>query len=426
MGATEVTLTLTTAKRRRPLRWITRLPARPRSRLEDGLIAAGNTCNGPSYLQNILPVLEPFFPKLLFIEDRILGRQQSPQTGTSFALPSNLDELKRWVYEASVACDCDKCAPQLYQLGKSSSHGAIRYQNRPLHNSTIRSYGPPHETSIRQPELNRRFYGEYEAMRLVRDHVAWLDKTYLQINCGNGLAISQLKSLLQIWHPNLTGADMRQSMSREQLLQVLPLLNQIFFFGAIPPHRQAISTGFSWLPEHETTCFGIGSFNPLIGTQILLHPKLYRNHGDLNDLDVRWRSRIGTILHELCHAFLKAYTCRSCPMHEHSVGARGHGRAFQILAAKIEQVATKLMDGFVDMGRYPSLLHDMEGHGRLPSSHDLEVYQLETRCLNMETTRNDFFWAGARQSVIRTILRRTQGTGRKLVEVEENSTRSSG
>jgi hypothetical protein len=26
------------------------------------------------------------------------------------------------------------------------------------------------------------------------------------------------------------------------------------------------------------------------------------------------------------------------------------------------------------MGRFSSLLRDMEGHGRLPSSHDLEVY----------------------------------------------------
>lgn len=384
MGANEVTQTLKTPKRIRFPGWISRPFVRPQCRPEQVSVAAEQTCSGPSFLHNVLPVLEMFFPKLLFIEDRILGRQQSPSAKTSFPLPSNLDELKRWVHNASIACDCDQCAPQLYQLGKSSSHGTIQYRCLPPNDPQIQFSGLCRDDFIQQPELARRFHGEYEAMRLVRDHVVWLDQTYLQNSRENGVAVMQLRSLLQVWNPNLIGSDMRQSMSREQLLQLIPLLNQIFFFGAIPPHRRTFSTGFSWLPENETACFGIGSFNPLIGTQILLHPILYRNHGDLDDLGVRWRSRLGTILHELCHAYLKAYTCRSCPMHDHSIGARGHGRAFQILAAKIEQVATKLMDGFVDMGRYPSLLHDMEGHGRLPSGHDLEVYQLETRCLKGE------------------------------------------
>jgi hypothetical protein len=50
----------------------------------------------------------------------------------------------------------------------------------------------------------------------------------------------------------------------------------------------------------------------------------------------------------------------------------------KILAAKMEEVATKLMGGYVDFGRYPSLLHDLEGNGKLPSAHDLEVLKYGT------------------------------------------------
>jgi hypothetical protein len=45
-----------------------------------------------------------------------------------------------------------------------------------------------------------------------------------------------------------------------------------------------------------------------------------------------------------------------------------------LLAKKVEQVASVLVDRRVDMGRWPSLLRDMEGCGRLPSEHELEVY----------------------------------------------------
>jgi hypothetical protein len=45
-----------------------------------------------------------------------------------------------------------------------------------------------------------------------------------------------------------------------------------------------------------------------------------------------------------------------------------------MLAKKMEQVAAVVLGGTVDMGRFPSLLRDCEGSGRLPSVHDLEVF----------------------------------------------------
>jgi hypothetical protein len=385
MGGHEIILTSAIEKKCRlhPVRRVARLLCRVRGQTNCDPHLSEHMCSGPSFLHNFLPILEPFLlldPKLLFIEDRILGRQQTPRNGVSHKVPSSLDELKAWVKNATSPCDCDECAPWLYHLGVNSSHGAVRYHKYLLGIESANFSHTHHFPAVPKPELNLRLYGEYETMRLVRHHVAWLDTTYLQTRPEkDSLDVLRLKSLLQVWHPNLTGKDMRQTISSAQFLHLIQLLNQIFFFGAIPSHRKAISSGFSWLPDSETACFGVGTFNPIIGTQVLLHPKLYRHHGDLEDLDIRWRNRLGTVLHELCHAFLKAYTCRSCPMHDQCIGPRGHGRAWQILAAKMEEVATKLMGGYVNFGRYPSLLHDLEGNGKLPSAHDLEVLRFGTQ-----------------------------------------------
>jgi hypothetical protein len=364
------------------VRGVARLVSKIRGRRKHVPEQSEHKCGGPSFLHNLLPILEPFLlldPKLQRLEDRIIGRQQTSRSGPSHPVPPNLEELTLWVRNSATPCDCDECAPGLYGLGVNSSHGAIRYQlYDPVH-----STGFCHTRHVRNhqvPKLNLRLYGEYETMRLVRHHVAWLDKVYMQdLAYDKSPTVLQLRSLLQSWNPNLTGRDMRATMSSAQSLQMIKLLNKVFFFGAIPAHRESISAGFSWLPESEKACFGVGTFNPIIGTQILLHPTLYRNNGDLEDVDARWRNRLGTIVHELCHAFLKAYTCRSCPMHDRCIGPRGHGRAFQILVTKMEEVATRLMGGFVDMGRYPSLLHDLEGCGKLPSAHDLGVLRFGTR-----------------------------------------------
>ncbi|KAH7073611.1 hypothetical protein BKA63DRAFT_37435 [Paraphoma chrysanthemicola] len=385
MGQHEDAVISSTPRRRRihPLRRITRIVFRRcyRRREEGG--ASSEICKGPSFFHNLLPILEPFLlldPKLLFIEDHILGRPQAPRNGKSYKIPASVEEMRIWIKEASTPCDCDECAPWLYELCEDSAHGVIRDHSCALTRKRER-FVPRHDVpTLPQPELSLRLYGEYETMRLVRHHTTWLDDMYLNVSPEKyGPNVRQLQSLLHTWKANLTGPDMRSSMSSTQALHLISVLNRVFFFGSIPPHRQAISAGFSWLSPTEKSCFGIGTFNPLIGTQVLLHPILYRTGGSADDLDVRWRNRLGTILHELCHAFLKAYTCRSCPMHDRCVGARGHGRAWQLLAAKMEEVATRLMGGFVDFGRWPSLLNELEGCGKLPSAHDLEMLQVGTK-----------------------------------------------
>ena len=61
-------------------------------------------------------------------------------------------------------------------------------------------------------------------------------------------------------------------------------------------------------------------------------------------------------------------------MHEACDGATGHGRAWQLLAKKLEEAACVVFGGDVDLGRGPSLLREVALSGRLPSCHDVDVY----------------------------------------------------
>ena len=352
------------------------------------LVAPSHVCGGPSILHNLLPVLDLLTilnPKLSYYEDRIVGRPRPQYDRLSSNLPSTLEELWKWSDLNTQPCDCDECAPKLYLESRRSSHRAV-CQTRGDPSRCDTHFSHERQSADHAVKITPRLYGDYEAMRLVRDHVAWLDEAYLLMPRKDtyNTIIFKLISQLDSWTPNMTGADLRKTISQAQLLSLFDLLNGVFFRGAVPKHRASLSTGFSWLPESQKNCFGIGSYNAILGTQILLHPTLYRGQhqhspNDAADLNVRWRNRLGTILHEMCHAYLKAYSCRSCPSHDICMGVTGHGRAWQILAAKIEQVATTVLDGFVDLGRYPSILSEMQKSGKIPSRHDMETYRFGTR-----------------------------------------------
>jgi hypothetical protein len=378
---------------------------RQRQRLGDHL-DEGKTCHGPSRWHNLLPFLEPLFaidPKLSFIEDRILGRcsavqhhhqQQQPQdstTTTPTTHPKSLVELQQYVQEADAPCTCDECAPKLYKISTAASHGVIhdhlttrhaarnKNQRKPC-SFTYKTSATAAATTSPSPHLTLRFYGTYESMTLVRHHIAWLDATYLHPSARPTPSVLHLRSLLSAWYPHLSAPDLRSSLSPAQLNTLFKHLNRVFYADCVPPHKAMLSAGFTYLAENQTNCFGKSFFNPLVGTQILLHPVLFRG-GRMLDTEsqtrqARMHSRLGTLLHEMAHAFLKAYVCRACPMYDVCVGALGHGRAWQVLAAKIEQVAKVVVGGSVDLGRWQSLLRDCGGSGRLPSVHDLEVFGL--------------------------------------------------
>ncbi|KAE8855764.1 hypothetical protein PTNB73_10050 [Pyrenophora teres f. teres] len=378
----------------------------------------GKTCHGASRWQNVLPFLEPLIaldPKLSFIEDRILKRptqsanekaRQQQRQQPKPEPPRTLRDLQQRVQDENVFCNCDECAPKYYKISTTNSHGTIRdvpsTSQRALSSTTTtqkQSFLTPSQlrnsaAAAIGPQLELRFHGTYEAMSLVRHHIAWLDATYIHPSATPTPAVKQLGALLTTWHPHLSSANLRHTLSTRQLATLFSHLNTVFFNGCIPPHNATLTAGFGYLCDTATDCFGKSSFNPLLGTQILLHPCLWRGqhtsthgHGTTdaekssssrytkNTTTRSITSRIATLLHEMSHAYLKAYACATCPTHASSIGPLGHGRAWQCLAAKLEHVAAVILgQPVVDLGRAPALLRDVACGAALPSLHDLGVW----------------------------------------------------
>ncbi|KAF7447086.1 hypothetical protein PtrSN002B_003512 [Pyrenophora tritici-repentis] len=363
----------------------------------------GKTCYGASRWQNVLPFLEPLIaldPKLSFIEDRILKRP-TPTTSEKVRQqqhkpepPRTLRHLQQRVQDEDVFCNCDECAPKYYKISTTASHGTIRDlppQDSQSTTSTkkTRSFQTPLQLKTPTPilpTLTLRFHGgTYEAMTLVRHHIAWLDATYLHPSASPTVAVKKLRTLLTAWHPHLSSANLRHTLSTHQLATLFSHLNAVFFAGCVPPHNKTLSAGFSYLSEACSDSFGRSNFNRVLGTQVLLHPCLWRGqhshtHGHRTSTSTTTTaaaavsSRLSTLLHEMSHAYLQAYTCAACPTHASSIGPLGHGRAWQLLAAKIEHVASVLLGTGMDLGRLPALLRDVGAGAALPSWHDLGVW----------------------------------------------------
>ncbi|KAE8833950.1 hypothetical protein HRS9122_08030 [Pyrenophora teres f. teres] len=219
----------------------------------------GKTCHGASRWQNVLPFLEPLIaldPKLSFIEDRILKRptqsanekaRQQQRQQPKPEPPRTLRDLQQRVQDENVFCNCDECAPKYYKISTTNSHGTIRdvpsTSQRALSSTTTtqkQSFLTPSQlrnsaAAAIGPQLELRFHGTYEAMSLVRHHIAWLDATYIHPSATPTPAVKQLGALLTTWHPHLSSANLRHTLSTRQLATLFSHLNTVFFNGCIPP-----------------------------------------------------------------------------------------------------------------------------------------------------------------------------------------------
>ncbi|KAF2812877.1 uncharacterized protein BDZ99DRAFT_555839 [Mytilinidion resinicola] len=140
---------------------------------------------------------------------------------------------------------------------------------------------------------------------------------------------------------------------------VISIFNDLFLLGALRRVK------FDWIREAEGVpdmALGYGS-----DSSIQLHPTSLNSDPEVS-LAV---SRLSTLLHEMIHAFLAQFTCSSCKK-------LWHGRDWQVLAKRIEEVAPGLLGFRAALGRFDGLIYDLK-HGieKLPSMHDVLHYNFE-------------------------------------------------
>ncbi|KAJ4292719.1 hypothetical protein N0V90_009382 [Kalmusia sp. IMI 367209] len=211
-----------------------------------------------------------------------------------------------------------------------------------------------------------------EGMHLVRSVIAYFDQPLHDLNNVQLAARDTFCSwrdrrwntILRTHQDVIDGRDL---LPAPEMLQIWHCINTIFFAGPIPRAR------FRWNPSLKPCTLGRATSTLFIPT-ILMNPHCTsRDFGDYVVLDF-----LSTLVHESIHVFLQCYPCWWCRSWDKDYTAGGHGRHFQTIAKKMEEVFPKLLGLPLKLGRFEAFIGDLEAQGRelrsVPSVHDIEAY----------------------------------------------------
>jgi hypothetical protein len=172
----------------------------------------------------------------------------------------------------------------------------------------------------------------------------------------------------------------------------MKLLNDIFFLGAISPHRQFTWNGKTLEEPEHANLFG--------WTRSKMEKEQMMHTIFINPVAVPPRmqtslasARLGTLLHEMLHAFVSEWACKECYLAVDNAGSDfggGHGRAWFRIAKALDEVAPRLLGcPEVDLGVFSEIQNWFSNVARrdalarwmpvpacmyLLSIHDLETY----------------------------------------------------
>lgn len=241
--------------------------------------------------------------------------------------------------------------------------------------SVHRDVGPPRYNTRSCPTADqpRLFHGaHYEALHLARSSIDYFSRP---INNMTGpqqkalhkfqaLQINKNSSLHKLANPNGSKA-----LAPSDVLPMLQIFNDLFFFGAV-------KIQFAWesLPHEDAGCI---VNNHLIKVNPTTSQKILRScvkPMKVSEFRLLWR--LGTMLHEMIHAYLGQFACTQCSTYDVNYGhAEYHGRAFHRIASAMERMFLEVFG----MKPYISCRHDITSHWEdvrhLPSLHDMAEWK---------------------------------------------------
>jgi hypothetical protein len=171
------------------------------------------------------------------------------------------------------------------------------------------------------------------------------------------------------------GSRDARAVKPAEYVALLDVLEEVFLPCAVP-------LGFAFLPANVVP-LGDCTVQTVVcdagwsarRARIRIHP--VRHGGMCGDLPARFRvvnaasvNRLGTLLHEICHAFLDLYACSECSRAEVSQ-FRGHGFAWQRVAYWVQAYAREKLDLPLELGRFDSIAVHWGDMEILPSMEEM-------------------------------------------------------
>jgi hypothetical protein len=234
--------------------------------------------------------------------------------------PHDIWTFAHLIRTVNEPCTCSDHQPHLYLPGECSKTHMMIHQHHHDTRSGI-----------------QLFSHSYEGLHLAASATQYFSKPISFMTHTQQSAIALFKHLQYETDTfqNLGLPDAVRAFPRRDMLQLLQIYNDLFFFSAL-----TLDVGWRTLPGGLLgQCSKAGGFIELSRTSDIQS----HTHSHASASDVRAHCRLETLLHETIHAFLIQFACKSCPTHIVNVeNADGHGRAFQMLASALERVVLDL------------------------------------------------------------------------------------
>ncbi|KAF2182581.1 hypothetical protein K469DRAFT_690701 [Zopfia rhizophila CBS 207.26] len=164
---------------------------------------------------------------------------------------------------------------------------------------------------------------QYEALHLARQCIAYFDRPKKYLNDTHLNAVEIFRRNKKQLGRRIGWIDGSRAMSKERLMDILMILNDIFFFGAIRLFE------FEWAPK--------------LAAERTIDPDEYDENPWEGNSKGRKLVRLSSLLQEALHEFLELYTCGTCETFKSNIGRDGHGRAWQSVTAKLEEFVPQLL-----------------------------------------------------------------------------------
>jgi hypothetical protein len=281
--------------------------------------------------------------------------------------PTTYQDMEAIIYAENAPCRCDICKPHLYRPERNSTiccpprhyEVKLKFQKNRMGHITYR------------PFLEHSMGYACEVMNLTRRVIEYMDRSYLYMNDEQQHGVDQFVAWAVKRRTDITTiiSEPRGSaiLSTREARFILQCYNEVFFGGDNP------RLIFSWtrMPDRvrgRCRMHTDGSVEIFLNDTSEFHCHL-KGHDLL--------SYISVLLHEATHAFLNYYSCRHCRSGASNLnGAAGHGRPFQLITHKLEEVFPRLLGLPVRLNRWEALVaHWKLTCKHMPSRHDLATWR---------------------------------------------------
>jgi len=146
-------------------------------------------------------------------------------------------------------------------------------------------------------------------------------------------------------------------------------------YNVFSPSPDQMVFKFEWVYREHSWFGSCGPYNGV--TQIRMNSLSCRQPAAYGNLSSGAMGRLGTLLHELVHAFIHKYACNRCSAHYGNVKtAAGHGHVWQRIANWVEHAAQEALKSLVSLARFEAIQFHWENMKPFPNPAEARLWEL--------------------------------------------------